>query len=88
MADFNLEDWDSADLFLNLMAKEVEFNICLKVARNCRTLEEVHWFIVNQECPVCSDTFIMDEVSLHIICDTLGTREASHALKVHHDIIH
>ena len=87
MAEFNLEDWDSADLVFNLMAKDTEFNICLKVARNCRTLEEAERFM-NQECPVCCDTFLMDEVSLRIICDTLGTREASHALEVHHDIIH
>ena len=81
MAEFNLEDWDSADLVFNLMAKDTEFNICLKVARNCRTLEEADKFM-NQECLVCTDSFLMDEVSLHLICDTLGTREASHALGV------
>ena len=81
MAEFNLEVWDSAHLVLDLMAKKVEFNICLKVARNCRTMEEADKFM-NQECPVCSDTHLMDEVCLHIICDMLGVQDAPHPLVV------
>lgn len=64
MAEFNLEDWGRADLVFNLMAKDVEFSSCLKVAKNCRTMEEAEKFM-NQECPVCCDSYCMDEVCLH-----------------------
>lgn len=71
MAEFNLQEWDSASLVFKLMDKDAKFNICLKVARNCRTMEEAERFM-NQECPVCSDSFLMDEVSLRSI-DMLAT---------------
>ena len=61
MAEFNLDDWDNASLVLELMDKGIEFNICLKVAKNCRSMEDTERFM-NQECPVCMDEFLMDEV--------------------------
>ena len=66
MAEFNLDDWDSASLVFQLMDKDTEFNVCLKVARNCRTMEEAEKFM-NQECPVCMDEFLMDEVSCTLL---------------------
>ena len=66
MAEFNLEDWSRADLVFTLMAEEVEFDTCLKVARNCRTMEEAERFM-NQECPICCATFFMDEVSMQFV---------------------
>ena len=61
MAEFDLDDWDRASLVFELMDKGKAFNICLKVAKNCRTMEEAERFM-NQECPVCFDTYLMDEV--------------------------
>ena len=71
MAEFNLQEWDSASLVLELMDRGTEFNTCVKVAKNCRTMEEAERFM-NQECPVCMDEFLMDEVSLRSI-DTFAT---------------
>ena len=61
MAEFNLEDWDRASLVFRLMDKNYKFNVCLKVARNCHTMEEADRFMI-QECPICMEAYLMNEV--------------------------
>ena len=61
MAEFNLEDWNRASLVFHLMDKKIKFSVCLEVARNCQTMQEAERFM-NQECPVCMDSYLMNEV--------------------------
>ena len=60
MAEFNLDNWDRASLVFRLMDKN-KFNVCLEVARNCHTMEEADRFM-NQECPICMESYLMNEV--------------------------
>ena len=62
MGEYRLEDEDRASLVLELMKGGRAFGQCITLAQNCRTMEEVERYM-NQECPICADTFMMDEVS-------------------------
>ena len=68
MVEFNLPSWDNAELVFQLRGKGHDFHKALATARNCNTLEEADKYF-NQECPVCSDTYFIDDVSnLSYLC--------------------
>ena len=62
MGEYNLESEDRASLVLELMKGDREFGQCITLAKNCRNMEEAERYS-NQECPICCDTFMMDDVS-------------------------
>ena len=61
MAEYNLAEWDRASLVFHLMDKGNKFSVYLEVARNCQTMEETERFM-NQECPICVESYLMNEV--------------------------
>ena len=63
MGECNLESEERASLVLKLMDGR-EFGQCITLAKNCRTMEEVERYS-NQECPICFNAFMMDDVSHH-----------------------
>ena len=64
MGEYKLKSEDRALFVLELMKGGREFGQCITLAKNCRNMEEVERF-VTQECPICCNTFMMDEVSHH-----------------------